>query len=405
MTLRLFVNSVLGTLFVFLVIFAIGKLPIFNTDIFNPIERMLKDFQVTDVVFSKLKERPPVDTNVVLVNIGELPRDGIAAQINAIEAEGPRVIGIDAFFRSPKDPEGDSLLADAIANAENLVLVSKLVEPDTVEDMFLGLETSHPMFNQHAETGFANLITEGNPAFNTARTFEPVDSIKNLRTEMAFAAKLASYYYPEKTKRFLARNNEKEIINFTRPEYLYYTVDAMDVFSPERAVSFKDKIVLMGFMGRYIGEPSMIDRFYTPLNEEYAGKSSPDMYGVAVHANIISMIKEENYIDESPEWVMSLITIFFIWINIYFFIWVDRKYGIYFALITKTVQLVVTGALLYFLVIAFMNYNLKLDLTNTITVEVLSADLLEMYLGLSKTLYYKFGDRVPILRRFALKNT
>jgi CHASE2 domain-containing sensor protein len=44
------------------------------------------------------------------------------------------------------------------------------------------------------------------------------------------------------------------------------------------------------------------DKFYTPLNKKLAGKSNPDMFGVVVHANIISMILREDYVEQMATW-------------------------------------------------------------------------------------------------------
>lgn len=406
-----------ATIFVFLVLYGITKIPL--NDSFDPLEAMFADFELTDMVFSKMRPMPNVDTNVVLVNIGNLPRDGIAAQINVIASEGPKVIGIDSFFSNMKgeqldigkmgleflvlgqdtfyaDESGivtlpssaDSSLSKAIRKADNLVLVSKTTDLDTVRNKFQRLRKSHPYFSKYAESGLANLITENMSAFNTAREFTPKEDLTNGHRELSFAAKLASYAYPEKVERFIDRGNETEIINFTRPEYMYFVVDVNDVFNPERAVSFKDKIVLMGYMGGYFGEPSVLDRFYTPLNEKYAGKSTPDMFGVAVHANIVSMIGEENYINVPPEYIKFIIAFLVGYLNILLFLYIEEKYSIYFAIFTKTIQ-VIEAVLIIGLLLYVFDMNIKLDLTLTIFVVVLSADVLEMYIGLKKTITWE----------------
>ena len=74
-------------------------------------------------------------------------------------------------------------------------------------------------------------------------------------------------------------------------------------FYPAKAdLSFiKDKIVLLGFMGINLNDKTFEDIFFTPLNERYAGKSFPDMYGVVIQANIISMILNKKYINTMPQ--------------------------------------------------------------------------------------------------------
>ena len=63
---------------------------------------------------------------------------------------------------------------------------------------------------------------------------------------------------------------------------------------------------------------SMKDRYFTPLNEKYSGRSHPDMHGVLVHANIISMIQHADYINEVSE-VRLYIIAFLLFLSIFFF--------------------------------------------------------------------------------------
>ena len=99
---------------------------------FDPIGDAIGDMEFTDIVFSQLREEPPPDTNVVIVNIGQLSRREIAGQINILSQYNPKVIGIDSFFSNPKeDTLGDMMLSDAINMAGNVVLVSKLIDFDT----------------------------------------------------------------------------------------------------------------------------------------------------------------------------------------------------------------------------------------------------------------------------------
>ena len=57
------------------------------------------------------------------------------------------------------------------------------------------------------------------------------------------------------------------------------------------------KIVLFGYLGDRLGAPQWEDKFFTPLNESIAGRANPDMYGPVIHANIASMVLNDDYID------------------------------------------------------------------------------------------------------------
>ena len=57
------------------------------------VKEALKDFELTNYAFSKLREQPNVDERIVLVNIGNLTRRELAQEIQAISQYKPRVIG------------------------------------------------------------------------------------------------------------------------------------------------------------------------------------------------------------------------------------------------------------------------------------------------------------------------
>ncbi len=59
------------------------------------------------------------------------------------------------------------------------------------------------------------------------------------------------------------------------------------------------KIVLFAYATPF-NPMDIEDKKFTPMNEKYAGKSIPDMNGIIVHANIISMVMEDNFIKKVP---------------------------------------------------------------------------------------------------------
>ncbi|MBN4065782.1 hypothetical protein JYT51_00445, partial [Candidatus Amoebophilus asiaticus] len=78
-------DSLFATLFVYIVILIFYLIPL-NINFLDPLEQALSDFELTDIVFSKMREKESVkgDTNIVLVNIGNLSRRGIADEIKII---------------------------------------------------------------------------------------------------------------------------------------------------------------------------------------------------------------------------------------------------------------------------------------------------------------------------------
>ncbi len=299
----------------------------FSLDFLDPIQNTIQDFYITDFAFSKLRNDAgiKVDSNIILVNISTLNRKGIAQELEIISRYQPKVIGLDGFFRDRKKTDQDSALATAMAKIDNLVLVSKLTYNPATDD-FDSLETSNPLFNQYATTGFANLIVDMEEQFRTVRSFT-VREFYGRNYELFFALKVAGVFDSVATHKFISRNNDKEFVNFRRNTDKYITLDVKDLFEPGRDLSFiKDKIVLMGFLGPDIHSLVTEDVFFTPLNHQYVGKTFPDMYGVTVHANVISMVLDEEYINQLPQFISIILMVAIVFFNMVFFSFLRRHY-------------------------------------------------------------------------------
>ena len=91
---------------------------IFQLDMFDPIQSTLQNMEVPDLVFSRFLDHSkiPMDTNVVIINNGDLNRRQFAAELEIINSYQPKVIGIDALFYRRKKDELDVPLAEAISN-------------------------------------------------------------------------------------------------------------------------------------------------------------------------------------------------------------------------------------------------------------------------------------------------
>ncbi len=319
------IDNILSTI---LVILILKFLPyIFQVDFLNPIENTLEDFQISDIVFSKIMDENAIpDTNIVLVNIGLLNRKGIAAQINIINRYSPKVIGIDSFFRELKSDDLDDPLARAFAKTNNLVLVSELYDYNNRWNYWDTIKTSHEKFSRNAKSGYANFIVRDDN-YRTVRNFTPKEFVRN-RRELSFALQVASIYRPESVDRMMAAPEQTEfIINFRRNTDKYRTLDAFQLFKMRDSLHFLEgKIVLLGFMGPDVISPTNEDMFFTPLNDRYVGKNYPDMYGVVVHANIISMMLENSYLTSVPYSYSQAFTVMVIFFNMCLYSFVRRKF-------------------------------------------------------------------------------
>ncbi len=385
----------LCTIFIYVSMWVLSMVPFPSTDLLDPVGAAFSDFDVTDVVFSKIRKYKSdteygaindeqTDTNVVIVNIGELSRGEIGQLLHIINKQKPAVVGIDAFFRQPKDSLQDAILASACQNTDNLVLVGKVLFDSL--DNYSGFEHSHPMFSSKAVTAYANLITAGTQLEQkTCRTFAAKEKIGD-EFEVAFPVQLAYYKDSAAVKELLSREEEVEIINYVgnidinKEGAKFYAIDFPDVFEGNFAPDFfTDKIVIMGFLGRTVGDANVEDRFYSPLNDNYIGKAYPDMYGVVIHANIIHMVLHHNYINVLPGWLSFILGIFICYFCIVVLHWFFVKYALLYGTTSKFVQLFFTAILLTATVCVFYLYNYKLDFDYAIIAVLLSADLMEIY--------------------------
>ncbi len=401
---NIWLDSVLATAFIFLIIYALSSL-LNALEAIDPVGEALEDVEFTDIVYSNLREAPAAEENVVLINIGRLPRAGVAEQIKIINKYNPKVIGVDSFFPYPKDPVQDSLLADALAEVDNLVMASKLLNLKEEENYFDSMKISAQPFRRNAEFAFANLVTEEGVSqedVKTCRTFTPHLSYKE-EQQMAFAVKLANYLAPEKVQRLLQRGNEVEYINFKGNSMgaesnfatTFYALDIEDVFNenfiPEM---IEGKIVIFGFMGDYFGDPYNVeDKYFTPLNVKYAGRGAPDMYGVVIHANIISMILDEDYVYQLEDKYQLLIAVLLCYINVVAFMWVYYRLPKWYDGITKITQLIELLLIIGFIIYAYHWFDWILELTLAMGVVAAVGDSLEVYNGVVKNMFTVEGRK------------
>lgn len=393
-----------GTVSVFLMLYLLSTVAV-NLDFLNVFGEVLDDYTVTDIVFSKssnLRLEPAKDTNIVIVNIGVLDRADLAQEITILNKYKPRVIGIDIIFPKLREPEQDSLLAMAFEQTQNLVLGTKLMEPRDMPDgtiIWDSVKVSRPEFSRHAEKeGFTNTISTGDKQFETWRDAAIKEKTQKGDNVYCFAAEILEFYDPKAAKVLKNRNNPHEIINYKGNLDKYTVLDIEDVMEEKfEGDVIKDKIVLMGYLGKdYQSTIWDDDKYYTPMNEKQVGRTTPDMYGVVGHANIISMAINNDYIDELPAWTDWLFAFLICYFNVAVFAAINfsETWDIWYGILTKVIQLVETIFLIYLVILFFADYNLKLDMTTTIAVVLLSGDMLEIYFSLFLALFEKLKKRI-----------
>lgn len=392
---KFIVQSIGGTLFIFAFMLIVRTIGV-QVELLNVFEQVFEDFELTDIYYSKLRSPADVkyEDRIVLVNIGPqtLGRRVTAEQLNILSKYQPKVIGIDALYSAEKedDPVGDYLLAQAFLNCGNVVLGSEPIGSDEKAEIWDSLRVPIPMFLEagvktgHVSTGIGRDEEDEDAAnFPTWRDFPPYVKLKDGRVEPSLAVSVMQLYDKAIADAFLQRGNDKEQIYFKGNLDKFTKLEVEDVldenFEPEL---IKDKIVLIGYMGgEYTNYHFDEDRFYTPLNNRPIGRGIPDMYGVVVHANIVSMMLENNYINEMSPFLGYLIAILVCMLNIYLFTRIihSRNLYLWYNAISKSIQLLETMILLAFNLFVFDVFNYQVDLSIMLFVILLSGDLAEIF--------------------------
>ncbi|WP_258098844.1 CHASE2 domain-containing protein [Marinoscillum pacificum] len=405
---KFWLDVIFGTIFIF------GLMGLFNSftafkifDVFDPIGNAFGDMELTDIVFSQLRDDPVADDRVVLVNLSNLSRGEIGMMLQIIAKYNPACIGIDSFFYDPHedDPEGDMMLMSGLESVENLILAEKLLldEEDPTNDT---VAYSWEVFNSFANhNAFVNLVTDADTQeeLKMCRTFIPQQEINGVN-HVAFAVKMAEQYDSLAAADFLARNNLEEIINYrgnvldygaTKFGNKYYALDVADVFEENFTPDIiEDKVVMFCYLGRYLGDrESFEDKFYTPLNEIYIGRAFPDMYGGVVHANIISMILNRDYIDDMSDGAGYIFAIVLCFLNVALFSLIYRKIPKWYDGITKLFQLLEIGVLTYGVIYILELYSFKAEIGVALAAVALAGDSLEVYYGVVKNSFTKEGRK------------
>lgn len=388
---RLLLKDVLlGTAFLYLVYFLLAFVPI-NLKVFHSIKLALKDFKFTDIYYSKLhkNEKQQPTGELVLVNIGRANRSEIAATIEYITMGKPQVMGLDVYFSSLKDERGDTILQQAISKAESSTQV--------VHAGILGQEgeqwiykQSNDLFFTSQTPSYINLVqAESKP---TIRYFEPFKKSGNQELE-SFSAAIVKAFDAEKYESLKSRHKKKEYIHYVGNVEKFNVLDYRMLDSSfDFRTAFENKIVLLGFLGDTLNMPYDVeDKFFTPLNDKYVGRSNPDMYGLVIHANIIEMVLRERYLNTPSSWLVWLLSLVFVVLHVWAFVYFYVKQHIWFHLVAKILQLITAALIVYVSLCLHEHWRVVLD-TGLFTLPVvLSVDVLYFYDGLVKFLHKKWG--------------
>ncbi|MFH1051415.1 MAG: CHASE2 domain-containing protein [bacterium] len=345
----------------------------------------LSDIEYTDLSYKLLDYKKKIDTNIILVDIGYLNRRGIAKLVYQINKFKPKVIGINAFFRNPKD-SNDVILKTVFDNTKNLVLVSGLDETISVtNDTTYKFSYSHEMFMENATSGIGRQVFSRDKC---VRSLYPEYKINNKR-EPSFAIEILRLWDTKKLKKYLNKGSGEIMISFSGNLKDFHFFPGLELLNnPDSLFVFRNKIVLLGFLGNitnrdYVDPDIMEDVFYTPLSESLkdriVGRALPDMYGTVVHANIINMVLNNNYIYNITGLSAIIIEIVFSYLLFFIFYQIFFKKNHYYDLLSKLISFSLIIIFAYLIIYLFAKHHVRIDITGILLVLVFAPDFYEIY--------------------------
>ena len=367
-------------IFVFVGIFFLSFI-VLNVSIFDTFTQAFRDFTLTDLYYSKVVNQDKIYNGpLVLVNLENRNRIELALLLEKLEEGTPKVIGIDAIFPERKD-SSDSLLRQVIVANKNIIIpyIASFSNqlPETRSD---------PYFETNSNS-FVNLVGERNE-FSTIRYYYP-----KFNKLSAFTTEIIKAYDSTLARQLEKRNEKKTEIKYygNLQNFVYHNYD--EVMDPSFPTSvLKNKIILLGYFGlSAIKDKSTLDedRFFTPLNPRLSGRSLPDMYGVIIHANILRMALDKDYIFVFPSWLNFSLAFFLSWLLMPLFVnWFVHK-ALWFSLFSMFFQLFVSILFLYSTILLYAYANVKIESSVLLVSVVLIGDFISFYNHIIKFLKYK----------------
>jgi CHASE2 domain-containing sensor protein len=290
-------------------------------------------------------------------------------------------MGLDVQFAGPRDPAEDSILKSSVQSLPNLVLASYINWDRNNQPEERGY-----FDNRNNSFGYVNFIGEDK---GTIRYFSPKETHQHNQF-LSFSSALISKADPPSFQRLIARQRKFEQIDYRRRGDKYLIVNGTDVLEGNTMTDlFHDKIVLLG----YIGESpyDIEDKHFTPMNAKFAGKALPDMYGVIIHANILSMMLDHSYIKRTPAWLNWIIVILVAWLHMSLFIRYYIDQHLWFHLVAKLAQIVSAILFVYLSIMCFTYFSLEIDMKMPVIVIILAIDVIYFYEAFAVWLHKKTG--------------
>ena len=198
----------------------------------------------------------------------------------------------------------------------------------------------------------------------------------------AFTTAIMQKYDSVKARALLSRNDQSTEINYYGRQGNYTFLNSANISDSSFDPSvFKGKIVLIGYMGTPASNAKMLDEdmFFTPFNIQLSGRSFPDMYGMLIHANILRMELDNDFIYRLPTWLNWLLAFILSWAVLPLFIrwWVHK--AVWFHLYTMLLQLFVSILFIFITIMLYAKAKIKIESSAILVAVLLLNDFVLFY--------------------------
>jgi hypothetical protein len=232
---------------------------------------------------NKPSEPRPEELPIVVVNAGNLDRNGIADLINNINKFKPSVVGLNFEFLEQR--AGDEKLQSALQSTTNLVMNCNEENGTLSTSYFKKLDYGQCNFRKNHK--------------DEVTYFPPALEVADQKVEH-FGLRVLRYWDKEKydaLHKQLAGLSTQGKITFMEIHYLpdniasFQSLDHTDVVSAGKTLS--GKIVLIGYLGEKIDHSKYVsdeeDVFLVPATHQHHHEKRP-MYATIILANIIQTL-------------------------------------------------------------------------------------------------------------------
>lgn len=321
--------------------------------------------KILDLNFTRRGTIKPVDSlDVIIIGITKetinelpapynqwpLPRNIFAKAIKNLNKAGIKVIGIDLLFSEPDRylELNDSLLVDALKEKKNVILAGKLEQLDwryKVEQME-NYNVGNIFFGIDSSIGIVNVLLDDD---GVLRKYFPYFYDVNINKKLpSFSLAVINSFYnldkfftPIKEGRYFnygffsipEYTPNSFLINYYGPEGTFRQINLIDIIDDkdfQTAIEldtgeeintfddsltgllysniFRNKVALIGSI-----EPEDKDLFPVSISPVDEGSVAGNlMYGVEVHANVVQMVLDKNFLKRESRFVRFVLIVFLV---------------------------------------------------------------------------------------------